>query len=655
MKIRSFFTSLSLLAPAGVVLLLALSASAQLPAVIQVADTSKTAADANKVSPELLQSATQMIQQVGYEAGGLKLPENRAYVYATVGDILWKADEKQARKLFRDAASEIVNANNVPRKQDDPSGGFMPDFGRPEITNLRRMVLFTLASHDGEMALELMNFTRPADLAAAMQNYVAPAQPAPGQPGQAAQGGRLQPVSPTDLANNIKVQQEIQLEQSIIRKVSEQDPEQAAKLIRDALAKGFSFELMTLLQQIAAKDPKLANSVLAETVQKMTSYDYTNRMNDLMVAAGFLRTFALAPQTTSSTQGRTPSPLKLDPSLARDLANRLADFVMRSDTNVGVLTSLMPIFERLVPDRVAQLRLRQNAGRRPTAGNSVASVVSGSGSGSGTGAVRVGGPMGVPASLSDPNATPEALIADAANVNPGMRRSMYETAINKSLAAGDTDRIRSLLQNAPDGKERDAAIDTLNSRLAMKALAAGKLDDARRIVDQMQPGNAKIEQLVNIAVAARKVNTKESKDLSVQLMEQAKQMVSDFPEDKDEMAGAMKIISGYVAIDPDRAFQLIPGLIDEANQVIDAYAVLAKYNKQDGVFRDGEMLMSSGGSGAQVFRYGSDIKSLAQVDFARTMMLINQFHRDDIRLFVRLFVAQGILKDKIGLDGGVTY
>jgi hypothetical protein len=401
--------------------------------------------------------------------------------------------------------------------------------------------------------------------------------------------------------------------------------------------------------------------VLAETVQRMASYDYTNRMNDLMVAAGFLRTFAVTTQTATGAP-RAPSPLKLDPSLAHDLANRLADFAMRSDTNAAILTSLMPIFEKLVPDRVAQLRLKQNAGRRPTATNGAANAIavgsgsgSGSGSGAGMGAFRVGGPAGMPASLSDPNATPETLIADAANANPGMRRSMYEMAINKSLAAGDTDRIRSLLQNAPDGKERDAAIDTLNSRLAMKALAAGKINDARSIVDQMQPGNAKIEQLVNIAIAARKVNTKESKDLSVQLMEQAKQMVSDFPEDNDEMAGAMRIVSGYVAIDPERAFQLVPGLIDEANQVIDAYAVLAKYNKQDAVFRDGEMLMSGGGSGSQVFRYGSEIKSLAQIDFARTMTLINQFHRDDIRLFARLFVAQGILKDKIGLDGAVNY
>src|SRR5262249_59415160 len=139
------------------------------------------------------------------------------------------------------------------------------------------------------------------------------------------------------------------------------------------------------------------------------------------------------------------------------------------------------------------------------------------------------------------------------------------------------------------------------------------------------------------------------------LMDQAKQMVNDFPEDKDEMAGAIKIISGYVVIDPDRAFALIPGVIDEANQVIDAYAVLAKYNKQDNVFRDGEMIMSGGGSGTSVFKYGGEIKSLAQIDFARTMTLINQFRRDDIRLSARLFVAQGILKDRIGLDGGPNF
>jgi len=242
-------------------------------------------------------------------------------------------------------------------------------------------------------------------------------------------------------------------------------------------------------------------------------------------------------------------------------------------------------------------------------------------------------------------------MADAVNATPQMRSILYRQAIAKSLTAGDTEKIRSMLQNAPEGKERDAAIDQLNATLAARSLATGKMDDARRIVDQMQSGNAKVEQLVNIALAANRLNTKESKDLSTQLMDQAKGMVNDFPGDKDEVDGSMTLIAGYIVIDSDRAFNLLPGLIDEANQVIDAFSVVAKYNKQDNTFRDGEMIMSSGGSGTKVFRYGAQIKMLAQIDFPRTMTLINQFRRDDVRLFAKLFVAQGILKDKIGLDG----
>src|SRR5262245_24028853 len=42
----------------------------------------------------------------------LRLPENRAVFYARIGNLMWPQDEKRARALFMNAATELVNAQN---------------------------------------------------------------------------------------------------------------------------------------------------------------------------------------------------------------------------------------------------------------------------------------------------------------------------------------------------------------------------------------------------------------------------------------------------------------------------------------------------------------------------------------------------------------
>src|SRR5687768_3562462 len=44
------------------------------------------------------------------EVQELKLPENRAIFYARIGNLIWLQDEKRGRTLFRNAATELANA-----------------------------------------------------------------------------------------------------------------------------------------------------------------------------------------------------------------------------------------------------------------------------------------------------------------------------------------------------------------------------------------------------------------------------------------------------------------------------------------------------------------------------------------------------------------
>jgi hypothetical protein len=605
------------------------------------APTAEDRAAKQAAAEELEKNALEMLDQVSGGVALLKLPENRAFIYASIGDLIWKADEKQARKLFRDAANEIVMANNTPREVSETQSLMEMNIGRPEINNLRRMVLQTIAMRDGELALELLPVTRPADIALELQNYVPPVTSATQAPGPAApmivsSGGLF-----SGGVGNIKAAQEIQLEQSLIRRAAEQNPERAVKLIRESLAKGITPEIMGLLQKVAVKDAKLANTLLGEVVQKLMEFDYSKSRQEMNAAISFLKIYGI-PQavSTASPAGKNAPALKIEDGAARSLAVKIADSLMRmTNGNDPAFSTALPILEKLAPEKVALIKQKQAAlkNQKP--------------------ATAASGPRSpqsqTPASLLDMNATPEMLVADAGKAQQAnMRRSLYQRTAN--LAGADFEKVRSLLQSAPQSKERDDAVTVVNARMAQKALRDGKLDEVRKVIDQMPAGNQKVEQIVDLAIASYRQNSKESKENAAQLMIDATQMVNSFPDNRDEIDGLLKVISGFATIEPDRAFSMLPAVIEKVNEVSQASAILARYNKQTTSFRDGEMLMVSGlnSSGVRFARFGREIKALSQTDFGRTRSLIDQFNRDDVRLFAKLFVAQSILKQQIGLEGG---
>ncbi|MEJ7700780.1 MAG: hypothetical protein WKF71_14195 [Pyrinomonadaceae bacterium] len=89
-------------------------------------------------------------------------------VTASAGDLMWKRDEKRARQFFRQAAEDIIQANNLPA--DTSANPFMSFIAN---ASPRRQILMTIAKHDPELALELLYATRPANVAAALAERTA--------------------------------------------------------------------------------------------------------------------------------------------------------------------------------------------------------------------------------------------------------------------------------------------------------------------------------------------------------------------------------------------------------------------------------------------------------------------------------------------------
>ena len=126
-------------------------------------------------------------------------------------------------------------------------------------------------------------------------------------------------------------------------------------------------------------------------------------------------------------------------------------------------------------------------------------------------------------------------------------------------------------------------------------------------------------------------------------MNQARSLVSTQPANEEDLGNLMEVIRGYAVVEPEAAFRLAEPLMDEFSQVIQASAVLSKYERRGRAFKDGELLLSVTGAlppSLLLFRYLPQISILAAADLESTGRLVDRLQRNDARSLVRLLAVQ---------------
>lgn len=583
----------------------------------QATETGAAKEEKEKARAELEKKALALVERATDDATLLKLPENRALVYATAGDLFWTKDEKRARTLFQRSADELVAANAEAEKAegDNPISAF-------QSVEPRFQILQMIARRDADLATSLMQQTRSARLQAEMQK-VAGADPA-AQTGNA--GG-----SPTGSDGKYLVEREMRLEQSFAAIAAENNPERAVKMIKESLAKnGVTTEIFRLLFKINQKDEKAAQSLLGDVVQKMLETDFAKKDAERRTAYSFLMQFSRpAPAETKQKW------LKADDKMLRDVAGKVADYFMQTK-NFRVLTEtnyVMPTLEKLLPERVAALRQKQaslkNSGSEDMPDIDAVSAI------------------------NRPDVAPEDVIKNAAKVQPFVRGYAYERLVRQLVSKGEAERARQLLNEAPAGAEREKALAYLDAQIAEKAVRDGKQDEAGKLIDKIANKNVRAEKMVQLARSYHAKNTKEDRETALKLIEDARRLLDDTPQDEDEINAMLAIAAGYALIEPERAFTFISPLVDQTNEILQAAALLAKYNKRDRRFRAGEMTYSYG-MGQMRFRFmrfAREIASLAETDFERARSLTDKFQRPDAQVIARLVLAQSVLQKPASNEG----
>jgi hypothetical protein len=594
MPSKSFISSLML-----TLLLLTSAAAQELP---QVQESKE---EQQKAQQELERKALALLDATLESAQTLKLVENHALVQTLAADLIWPHDEKRARNLFRDAMTAIgesLNSANAKAQRYDTAYWM--------TLQLRQQTLQTIARRDPQLALDLLHSTRPVSAENAPVNSRGP-------------------------------DQELLLEQSIASQVALNDPKRALQIAQESLARGVSYTILGLLQRLQQKDAEAATHLASDIIKKLQTENPARNREAGYVAQGLLRSIVEPPRgravlAASAAQAPEKSkPLKLDDQAMHDLADVVVTLALGGNAadpgNIMNLQPLLPELEKRVPERMDQLRRKIaeiNKTMEPEAKEWVRTER----------LMRAG--------------TPDEMLEAAGKATPETRNGLYVMAAMKFAEAGNNERARQILNDNVSGPERDQLLVQIDRQLMAQAVEQGKVEEAKQLASRMRSQETRATELAYLAVS---VSAKGDRKTALQLMNESQNLVNRQPDNQEQLNALIQIALAYTLIEPPRAFDIIEPVIDQANEMLAAAALLEKFGagrmsggSGEGFFKKGEMLMQPGFISLErtSAQYGRGLVALARTDFERTKSLADRFQRNEARIMARLFIAQSILTDR---------
>jgi hypothetical protein len=437
----------------------------------------------------------------------------------------------------------------------------------------------------------------------------------------------------------------LRTEQTLVSMAADSDPKAALKMAEESLSKGVTFGALGVLERLRVKDPETATRFAGEIVAKLRSDNLTMRPEALLVAASLLRG-VLQPQSAGMyytgpppAKGRAaekPKPLVLEDGDLRDLIDVVTGVAAKSASPGGAfgllmqLRPLMPEIEKRAPARAALLRQK------------LAEVDK----------------------LIDPRMraweqydttrakSPDAMLEDAAKAPEEVRSGLVSMAAMKLIHSGEVERARQVINEQMRGQEREQMLALVERAELARAIEKGDTESAKASVARIKSKERRAAALAELAVAFA---AKDDRKSALLLLEEARSLVDRQPDNEKEIEALLEVARGYALVEPSKTFEMIDPLIDQANDMLTAAALLSKFGQGGGLFRKGEMILTPtlDAAGGAYARYVKALSELARVDFDRTKTAADRFNRDEARLAARLVVARSVLSDKLDAGGAV--
>ena len=577
-------------------LLLHAQASAQTPA-----DAKAAAAEA-----ELGRKALALVEEALAEAQSLKLAENRVRAQTTAARLLWPRDPKAARAAFKAAADGIAEMNAAVDVED------------PQ--------LYAVAQAVGQLRYELVNAAAPFDAGLAL-DFLRATRPTYTEALAAAGYGMSWP--------------EQSIEMSVVSNLTAQEPQRAFELAEASLGRGVTSSLLNVVQQLRSKEPALASKLAAAIVRRLTPEEMRSQHEAASVAQQLIALTRPAEGAPSNSVSNSTGPLVsvsgggvagdssaatlLDEQTRRDLVEKVLAAVAGSVPHQGggynlfyAFQTLLPELERAAPARAAALRRRADEMERYLNPQ--------------------GQRMRPYQSLLEKGTVDEVL--EAARKAPAEARDqLYAHAALKVFnEGGDAERARQILEGVSNPQQRAQVRRDLEQRAQWRAIHSGNFAEARQAVARLKSPEERVQAFLQVAGRAAAAGEAET---ARQVLEEARAVAESQTRGQQQFSYRLQVAAAYVRFDVGASFEVAEGAAGRLNELLDAAEALDGFGHES--FKEGELRAQGYVWNDLLNQCGQALGLLARADFDRAAAAAKRFRRPEVRVLVRLIVAQSLL------------
>jgi len=540
----------------------------------------------DEAAKERLRQRTLLVEAIVGDTRELRLPENRSLVLARTGIRLWDIDQEKARELLNEAANELISAVSLAEAEKKRS----PQLGYAQGQLPRAQVLNTIAQKEADLALKAFYRSRPADVERALA-------------GKPANDQRIRSVGNNDV---YLIQNELNIEQRLIRMAADQNPEKAIEFLKAALKRGVGPEVLNLLKKLHEKDAESASALGREAIGQLTQKNY------MVGSQPDHNAFQAAFQVLSDAVRQRPATdksFKFAVAEVKALFDKLLAVVtdLRNPNSYQYSRQLISMAEKIRPDALP--RLREAEQRAPYAPFRPAQAD----------LVR---------RLSSTDTPVDQAMAEAAQLDAESRRTVYQSVANRFVQGGDMARARQIVSDHFADSALSSAQEALDYQYVHYLINQGKFQEAESLIDEF-PDHVRFSAFISLADGAFSRDQKENQPLSVRILQKARAELPDRPENSQDLQHLMRLVNAYVRIEPAEAFNLVDGLIQQINELSEAAVVVNGFQSSHAV-QKGEIVLTNGGNVISGMDYNF-IRGLAQKDFDRTLAIIRAFSRRETR------------------------
>src|SRR6185295_12547942 len=190
---------------------------------------------------------------------------------------------------------------------------------------------------------------------------------------------------------------------------------------------------------------------------------------------------------------------------------------------------------------------------------------------------------------------------------------------------------------------RKTLTDMLDAEQIDYAVNKGDVEGLRKLLPQVRRKEERARAMVEIAIVMEKNGGHEE---ALKLLDEAQTMIKLNLESVTQTNAMLALMAGYALVEPNKAFTMVERIIDRANDDVGKLLLLDKIISS-GIVKRGEIRLQNSGMMSvdfAVFKYGKGVAALANADFDRTKAAADRFQRNELRLLVRLLLAQALLR-----------